>query len=279
MGRQEPTGGAQRPSSLPALSGKTPAAGCGGRARAGPAHPGRWDWPQAGLRVLGQVLVVGSVWPFSPQGWPGHHAPAAGGQGPHSHLLPTGDRSCLTCPPAVGPLEWQGHPYPWGRCQERRGQGGAPGAPRRLEAPAALGQGPTGDSEKMVGLRPGLCRWAPRGAPAPPGSCLCRAAAVTPAWGLQMSRKLCLQVGGPRGPSSLRTEGLWGRSLEPRSSPPQSPRHPCSQTPPTGGLGKSPSRTDHCSHRLGCPRPVPRVTAAPPSQLAPSSGECRSQPA
>ena len=147
---------------------------------------------------------------------------------------------------------------PGSRSQERRGQGGAPGAPRRREAPAASGQGPTGDSERMVGLGPGLCRWVPRGAPAPPGSCLCRAAAVTPAWGLQMSRKLCLQAGGPRGPSSLRTEGLWGRSLEPGSSPPQSPRHPCSQAPPAGGLGKSPSRTDCCS-RL----PVPRVTAAP----------------
>lgn len=113
MGRPEPTGGAQRPASLLPLSGKTPAAGCGGRARAGPAHPGRWGWPQAGRWVLKQVLVVGSVWPFSPQGWPGRHAPAAGGQGPHSHLLPTGDRSCLTLPSAEGPLEWQGRPHPW----------------------------------------------------------------------------------------------------------------------------------------------------------------------
>ena len=143
-------------------------------------------------------------------------------------------RPCPGTEPGMGRL-------PGSRSQERRGQGGAPGAPRRREAPAASGQGPTGDSERMVGLGPGLCRWVPRGAPAPPGSCLCRAVAVTPAWGLQMSRKLCLQAGGPRGPSSLRTEGLWGRSLEPGSSPPQSPRHPCSQAPPAGGLGKSPS--------------------------------------
>lgn len=86
------------------------AGGLPGWGRASSGDPGRWSWPQAGRRVQGRAPVVGSVWSLSPQGWPGHSSPpppAAGGQGLHSHL-PSEDRSCLACPPARGPLEWQG---------------------------------------------------------------------------------------------------------------------------------------------------------------------------
>ena len=88
---------------------------------------------------------------------------------------------------------------------------------------------------------------------------------------------VCLRAGGPGGPGSLRAEGLcgglWGCSLEPGNRLQQTPRHSHSEALPTSGLGRSLSRTDLCcSRRLGCPRPVPQLPAAPSSQLAPSNG-------
>ena len=73
-----------------------------GWGRAGSGDPGRWSWPQAGLGVASRSSGLA---------WPPHPTPAAGGQGPHSHFLPLGDRSCLARPPAGGPLEWQGRPH------------------------------------------------------------------------------------------------------------------------------------------------------------------------
>ena len=99
-----------------------------------------------------------------------------------------------------------------------------------------------------------------------------------PKWGASDEQgTVCLRAGGSGGPGSLRAEGLcwglWGCSLEPGNCLQQSPRHYHSEALPTSGLGRSPSRTDLCcSHRLGCPCPVPRLPAAPSSQLAPSNG-------
>lgn len=159
----------------PPSSGKTPAAGCGGRARAGPAQvtleggagrrlvAGSWgrylSWGRCGLSVPRAGLAA------MPQRQEDRDPTLTSAHGtqvlshPPSRWRSTGVAGSSTpMEPGMGRL-------PGSRCQERRGQGGVLGAPRRREAPAASGQGPTGDSERTVALRPGLCRWAPRGAP------------------------------------------------------------------------------------------------------------------
>lgn len=175
------------------------AGGLPGWGRASSGDPGRWSWPQAGRRVQGRAPVVGSVWSLSPQGWPGHSTPPPQQQ--------EGRDCTLTCPQKTGPVSpvlplevhWSGRastPMDLGtghllgsRYQERWGQGRVPGAPRRLEAPAASGQqsparrfredGGPGAAGHRAGPRPT--------SQLPAQSCGCHPRSG----GLQTSRELC----------------------------------------------------------------------------------------
>lgn len=128
------------------------AGGLPGWGRASSGDHGRWSWPQAGRRVQGRVLVMGSVWPLSPQGWPGHSTPPQQQEG--------GDCTLTFCPQKAGPVSpvlplevhWSGRastPMDPGtghllgsRYQERWGQGGVPGGLKLLQPWASFPPAP-----------------------------------------------------------------------------------------------------------------------------------------